>query len=59
MYTSPIFSDHTAIEIVVTQSIQCIQRRLIKYRKLKDININQFINDLEVSDITNGQLMIW
>ena len=33
----PIFSAHTAIEIVVTQSIQYIQKRLIKYRKLRDI----------------------
>ena len=52
----PIFSDHTAIEIVVTQSTQCIQKRLIKYRKLRDININQLTNDLEVSDIINGPI---
>ena len=29
-------------------------KRLIKYRKLRDININQLTNDLEVSDIING-----
>ena len=52
----PIFSDHTAIEIVVTQPIQYIQKRLIKYRKLMDININQLTNDLEVSNIINGPI---
>ena len=52
----PIFSDHTAVEVVVTQSIQHIQRKLIKYRKLRDINIDQLNNDLEVSDIVNGSI---
>ena len=46
----PIFSDHTAVEVVVTQSIQHIRRKLTKYRKLRDINIDQLNNDLEVSD---------
>ena len=52
----PIFSDHTAVKIVVTQSTQYIQSKLIKYRKLRDININQLNNDLEVSDIVNGPI---
>ena len=52
----PIFSDHTAVEIVVTQLTQSIQRKLIKYRKLRDIDIDQLNNDLEVSDIVNGPI---
>ena len=43
----PILSDHTAVEIVVTQSTQYIQRKLIKYRKLRDIDIDQLNNDLK------------
>ena len=50
----PILSDHIVVEIVVTQSTQCIQRKLIKYRKLRDIDINQLNNDLEVSNIVTG-----
>ena len=50
----PILSDHTAVKIVVTQSTQYIQRKFIKYRKLRDINNNQLNNDHEVSDIVNG-----
>ena len=52
----PILSDHTAVKIVVTQSTQYIQKKLIKYRKLRDINIDQLNNDLEVSDIANGPI---
>ena len=52
----PIFSDHTAVKIVVTQSTQYIQRKLIKYRKLRDIDIDQLNNDLEVLDIVNGPI---
>ena len=52
----PIFSDHTAVEIVVTQSTQYIQRKLIKYRKLRDIDIDQLNNDLEVLNIVNGPI---
>ena len=52
----PILSDHTAVKIVVTQSTQYIQKKLIKYRKLRDINIYQLNNDLEVSDIVNGPI---
>ena len=52
----PIVSDHTAVKIVVTQSTQYIQRKLIKYRKLRDIDIDQLNNDLEVSDIVNGPI---
>ena len=52
----PILSDHTAVKIVVTQSTQYIQRKFIKYRKLRDINIDQLNNDLEVSDIVNGPI---
>ena len=52
----PIFSDHTAVEIVVTQSTQYVQSKLIKYRKLRDININKLNNDLKVSDIVNGPI---
>ena len=33
----PILSDHTAVNIVIAQLSQSIQRKLIKYRKLKDI----------------------
>ena len=52
----PILSDHTAVEIVVTQSTQYIQRKFIKYRKLGDINIDQLNNDFEVSNIVNGPI---
>ena len=52
----PILSDHTTVVIVVTKSTQYIQSKLIKYRKLRDININQLYNDLEVSDIINGPI---
>ena len=43
----PILSDHTAVEIVVTQLTQYIQRKLIKYRKFRDIDIDQLNNDLD------------
>ena len=52
----PILSDHTAVEIVVTQLTQYIQGKLIKYRRLRDIDIDQLSNDLEVSDIVNGPI---
>ena len=52
----PILSDHTAVEIIVTQSTQYIQRKLIKYRKLRDIDINQLNSDLEVSNIVDGSI---
>ena len=52
----PIKSDHTAVEIVVTQLTQYIQRKLIKYRKLRDIDINQLNNDLEVLDIVTDSV---
>ena len=45
---SPILSDHTAVEIIIVQPSQSIQRKLIKYRKLKDIDIDQLNRDLEV-----------
>ena len=35
----PILSDHTAVNIVIAQPSQSIQRKLIKYRKLKDIDL--------------------
>ena len=35
---------------------QYIQRKLIKYRKLRDIDIDQLNNDLEVSDIVTGSI---
>ena len=52
----PIFSDHTAVEIVVTQSTQYIQRKLIKYRKLRNIDIDQLNSDLEVPEKVNGSI---
>ena len=52
----PILSDHTAVEIVVTQSTQYIQRKLIKYRKLRDIDINQLNNDVEVLNVVTGSI---
>ena len=52
----PILSDHTVVDIVVTQSTQYIQRKLIKYRKLRDIDIDQLNNDLEVLDIVTGSI---
>ena len=52
----PILSNHTVFEIVVTQSTQYIKRKLIKYRKLRDIDIDQLNNDLEVSDIVTGSI---
>ena len=53
---APILSNHTAVEIVVTQLTQYIQRKLIKYRKLRNIDINQLNNDLEVLDIVTGSI---
>ena len=52
----PILSDHTAVDIVVTQLTQYIQRKLIKYRKRRDIDIDQLNKDLEVSDIVTGSI---
>ena len=52
----PILSDHTAIDIVMAQPSQSIQRKLIKYRKLKDIDIHQLNSDLEVSDTVTGSI---
>ena len=52
----PILSDHMAVDIVIAQPSQSIQRKLIKYRKLKDIDINQLNRDLEVSEITTGSI---
>ena len=52
----PILSDHATVKIVVTQLTLYIQRKLIKYRKLRDIDINQLNNDLEVLDIVNGPI---
>ena len=49
-----ILNDHTVAEIVMAQPSQSIQRKLIKYRKLKDIDINQFNRDPEVSDTVTG-----
>ena len=46
----PKVSDHTVVDIVVTQSTQHRQRKLIEYRKLRDINTDQLNKDLEVSD---------
>ena len=50
----PILSDHTAVDIVIDQPSQSIQRKLIKYRKLKDIDIDKLNRELEVSDIITG-----
>ena len=52
----PILSDHRAVEIAVTQSTQYIQRKLIKYRKLRDIDIDQLNNELEVLDIVTDSI---
>ena len=52
----PLLSNHTTVDIVVTQSTQYIQRKLIKYRKLRDIDTNQLNNDLEVLDIVTGSI---
>ena len=52
----PILSNHIAVEIVVTQSTQYIQRKLMKYRKLREIDINQLNNDLEVLVIVTGSI---
>ena len=52
----PILNDHTAVEIFVTQLTQYIQRKLIKYRKLRDIDMDQLNNDLEVSDKVTGSI---
>ena len=45
-----------AVHIVMTQPSQPIQRKLIKYRKIKYIDINQLNRDLEVSDTVTGSL---
>ena len=52
----PILSDHTAVDIVMAQPSQPIQRKLIKYKKLKDIDTNQLNRDLEVSDTDTGSI---
>ena len=52
----PILSDHTAVNIFIAQPSQSIQRKLIKYRKLKYIDIDQLNRDLEVSDIVTGSI---
>ena len=49
-------SDHMAVDKVMAQPSQPIQRKLIRYRKLKDININQLNRDLEVSDTVTGSI---
>ena len=45
-----------AVDIIMAQPSQPIQRKLIKYRKLKDIDINQLNRDLVVSDIVTGSI---
>ena len=45
-----------AVYIVMAQPSQPIQRKLIKYRKLKDIDIDQLNRDLEVSDTVTGSI---
>ena len=52
----PILSDHMVVDIVMAQASQPIQRKLIKYRKLKDINNDQLNRDLEVSDTDTGSI---
>ena len=52
----PILSDDMAVAIVMAKPSKPIQRKLMKYRKLKDIDINQLNRDLEVSDTVTGSI---
>ena len=45
-----------AVDVVMAQPSQPIHRKLINYRKFKDIDINQLDRDLEVSDTVTGTI---
>ena len=45
-----------AVDMIMVQPSQPIQRKLIKYRKLKDIDITQLNWDTEVSEIVTGTI---
>ena len=52
----PIRSDHMVVDIAMAQPSQPIEKKLIKYRKLKEIDINQLNRDLEVPDTVTGSI---